>query len=137
VLSTRADRRNRVDRQYASVVMTPAYQLETFKNPHPDRDYVIRLEAPEFTCICPLTGQPDFAAFVVEYVPDQLCVELKSFKLYLWSYRDEEAFHEDVTNRVLEDLVAAADPRSIKIEADWRIRGGIRTVITAEHRKDG
>ncbi len=114
---------------------TPSTRLESFPNPHPNRDYVIRFEAPEFTCICPLTGQPDFAHFVIEYVPDELCVELKSFKLYLWSYRDEGAFHEDVTNRILDDIVAAVDPRSAKIEGDWNIRGGIRTIVTAEHRK--
>ncbi len=112
---------------------TPSRQLETFPNPHPDRDYTIRLEAPEFTCLCPLTGQPDFAAFTIEYIPDERCVELKSLKVYLWSYRDEGAFHEDVTNRVLDDLVAVTDPRWMKVTADWRVRGGITTVVEVEH----
>ena len=114
---------------------TPSKDLDTFPNPHPTRDYTIRFEVPEFTCLCPLTGQPDFAHFVIDYIPDELCVELKSLKLYFWSYRDEGAFHEDVTNRILDDLVAAVDPRWAKIEGDWNIRGGIRTVVTVEHRK--
>jgi len=114
---------------------TPSKNLDAFPNPHPNRDYTIRFEAPEFTCICPLTGQPDFAQFVIEYIPDERCVELKSLKLYFWSYRDEGAFHEDVTNRILDDIVAAVDPRWAKIEGDWNIRGGIRTFVTAEHRK--
>ncbi len=112
---------------------TPSRQLETFPNPHQDRDYTIRLDAPEFTCVCPLTGQPDFASFTIEYIPDERCVELKSLKLYLWSYRDEGAFHEDVTNRILDDLVAATDPRWMKVTADWRVRGGITTVVEVEH----
>ena len=115
----------------------PTKELDTFPNPHPGRDYVITFEAPEFTCLCPLTGQPDFARFVVEYVPDELCVELKSLKLYLWSYRDEGAFHEDVTNRILDDIIAATQPRWAKIIGDWNIRGGIRTKVTVEHHKDG
>lgn len=114
---------------------TPSKNLDTFPNPHATRDYTIRFEVPEFTCICPLTGQPDFAHFVIDYIPDELCVELKSLKLYFWSYRDEGAFHEDVTNRILDDIVTAVDPRWAKIEGDWNIRGGIRTVVTAEHRK--
>jgi 7-cyano-7-deazaguanine reductase len=114
---------------------TPSKDLDTFPNPHPTRDYTIRFEVPEFTCLCPLTGQPDFAHFVIDYIPDELCVELKSLKLYFWSYRDEGAFHEDVTNRILDDIVAAVDPRWAKIEGDWNIRGGIRTVVTVEHRK--
>ncbi len=113
----------------------PSKDLDTFPNPHPTRDYTIRFEVPEFTCLCPLTGQPDFAHFVIDYIPDELCVELKSLKLYFWSYRDEGAFHEDVTNRILDDIVAAVDPRWAKIEGDWNIRGGIRTVVTVEHRK--
>ncbi len=116
---------------------TPAKTLDTFPNPHPDRDYVVSFDAPEFTCLCPLTGQPDFAHFVIDYIPDELCVELKSLKLYLWSYRDEGAFHEDVTNRILDDLVATINPRWAKIVGDWNIRGGIRTTVTAEHNKTG
>ena len=112
---------------------TPAKILDTFPNPHPDRDYIVTFDAPEFTCLCPLTGQPDFAHFVIDYVPGELCVELKSLKLYLWSYRDEGAFHEDVTNRILNDVVAAIHPRWAKIVGDWNIRGGIRTIVTVEH----
>ena len=115
----------------------PARNLDTFPNPHPGRDYVVTFDAPEFTCLCPLTGQPDFAHFVIDYIPDALCVELKSLKLYLWSYRDEGAFHEDVTNRILDDLVVAVDPRWAKIEGDWNVRGGIRTIVTVEHNKPG
>lgn len=107
--------------------------LETFPNPSPDRDYVIRFETPEFTCLCPRTGQPDFATIRVEYVPDKLCVELKSFKLYLWSYRTEGAFHEAVTNRILDDLVAALQPRRARVEGDFNVRGGIVTTVIAEH----
>jgi len=114
---------------------TPSKNLDPFPNPHATRDYTIRFEVPEFTCICPLTGQPDFAHFVIDYIPDELCVELKSLELYLWSYRDEGAFHEDVTNRILDDIVAAVGPRWAKIEGDWNIRGGIRTLVTAEHHK--
>jgi len=112
---------------------TPTKSLETFANPNPDRDYVIRFECPEFTCLCPKTGQPDFATIRVEYVPDRLCVELKSWKLYLWSYRNEGAFHEAVTNRILDDLVAAIRPRRAQIEGDFNIRGGIHTVVIADH----
>jgi len=112
---------------------TPTKSLETFANPNPDRDYVIRFECPEFTCLCPKTGQPDFATIRVEYVPDRLCVELKSWKLYLWSYRNEGAFHEAVTNRILDDLVAAIRPRRARIEGDFNIRGGIHTVVIADH----
>ena len=115
----------------------PAKNLDTFPNPHPGRDYVVTFDAPEFTCLCPLTGQPDFAHFVIDYIPDALCVELKSLKLYLWSYRDEGAFHEDVTNRILDELVVAVDPRWAKIEGDWNVRGGIRTIVTVEHNKAG
>jgi 7-cyano-7-deazaguanine reductase len=115
--------------------ITPAKILDTFPNPHAQRDYVITFDAPEFTCLCPLTGQPDFATFVIDYVPDELCIELKSLKLYLWSYRDEGAFHEDVTNRILDDIVTAIDPRWAKIVGDWNVRGGIRTVVTVEHHK--
>ncbi len=113
----------------------PGKQLETFANPSPARDYTIKFDCPEFTCLCPKTGQPDFAVIRVEYVPDQLCVELKSWKLYLWSYRDEGAFHEAVTNRILDDLVAAVAPRRVRIEAVFNVRGGITTTIVAEHPK--
>lgn len=111
----------------------PSRALETFPNPAPQRDYEILFEAPEFTCLCPKTGQPDFATITIRYVPDALCVELKSLKLYLWSYRDEGAFHEAVTNRILDDLVAAAAPRAMTVEADFFIRGGIHTVVEASH----
>lgn len=113
----------------------PSKNLETFKNPAPDRDYEIAFDCPEFTCLCPLTGQPDFAHFKIRYVPDQLCVELKSLKLYLWSYRDEGAFHEAVTNRVLDDLVKACSPRRMQVEAQWWVRGGIGTTVTVQHEK--
>jgi 7-cyano-7-deazaguanine reductase len=111
----------------------PSKILETFANPNPERDYVIHFDCPEFTCLCPKTGQPDFATILVEYVPDALCVELKSWKLYLWSYRDEGAFHEAVTNRILDDLVAAVAPRRMTVTTDWLVRGGIHTVVEASH----
>jgi 7-cyano-7-deazaguanine reductase len=112
--------------------------LETFPNPKPERDYLIRFETPEFTCLCPKTGQPDFATIRVEYVPDALCAELKSWKLYLWSYRNQGAFHEAVTNKILDDLVAAIAPRRARIEGDFNVRGGIHTTIVAEYvRKNG
>jgi len=113
----------------------PSKSLETFPNPNPERDYVIRFDCPEFTCLCPKTGQPDFATIRVEYVPDGLCVELKSWKIYLWSYRDEGAFHEAVTNRILDDLVAAVAPRRIRVEGAFNVRGGITTTVVAEHTK--
>jgi 7-cyano-7-deazaguanine reductase len=111
----------------------PSKQLETFANPNPERDYVIRFECPEFTCLCPRTGQPDFATIHVEYVPDALCVELKSWKLYLWSYRDEGAFHEAVTNRILDDLVATIKPRRARVVGDFKVRGGIHTLVEAAY----
>lgn len=111
----------------------PTKLLETFPNPNPDRDYEIEFDCPEFTCLCPLTGQPDFARFLITYVPDRKCVELKSLKLYLWSYRDEGAFHEKVTNRILDDLVAAMKPRRIEVRGEWFVRGGIATVVTVTH----
>ncbi len=114
----------------------PAKNLETFPNPAP-RDYRIRMEIPEFTCLCPKTGQPDFATLVVDYVPDRKCVELKSLKLYVWSFRDEGHFHEDVTNRILDDLVKATKPRYMKLTALFNVRGGIYTKVVAEHRKKG
>ena len=109
----------------------PQKELETFPNPSPERDYEIRLSCPEFTCLCPRTGQPDFARFTITYVPDRTCVELKSLKLYLWSFRDEGHFHEAVTNRILDDLVAATQPRSMVVRGEFNVRGGIRPVITA------
>ena len=112
---------------------TPSKTLDTFPNPKPERDYLIRFETPEFTCLCPKTGQPDFATVRVEYVPDRLCVELKSWKLYLWSYRDQGAFHEAVVNRILDDLVAAVHPRRARVEGDFNVRGGIHTTVAAEY----
>lgn len=115
----------------------PSKTLETFPNPKPERDYSIEFECPEFTCVCPKTGQPDFATIKIRYVPDELCVELKSLKLYLWSFRDEGHYHEKVTNMLLDDLVAAIDPRYMEIEADFFVRGGIHTVVNVDHLKDG
>jgi 7-cyano-7-deazaguanine reductase len=113
----------------------PSRQLETFPNPARERDYLVHIEVPEFTCLCPLTGQPDFATIVLDYIPDERNVELKALKLYMWSYRDEGAFHEAVTNRILDDLVAALDPRFLRLTARWYVRGGIFTTVEAEHRK--
>lgn len=115
----------------------PTRHLETFANPHPGLDYTIRIRIPEFTCLCPKTGQPDFATLHLEYVPDRRCVELKALKLYIWSYRNEGAFHEDVTNRIVSDLVAALKPRFLRLTADFNVRGGIYTTVVAEHRKRG
>ena len=115
----------------------PSRELETFENPNPDRDYTIRIDVPEFTCLCPKTGQPDFAELRLEYVPDQRCVELKSLKLYAWSFRNEGAFHEAVTNQILADLVAATAPRFMRLTAEFNVRGGIYTTVVAEHRKPG
>jgi 7-cyano-7-deazaguanine reductase len=120
-----------------SVAKRPSKRLETFANPTPQRDYRIHMEMPEFTCLCPMTGQPDFATLLLDYVPDRLCVELKSLKLYIWSYRNEGAFHEAVTNRILDDLVRATRPRHMRLEAKFYVRGGITTSIVAEHRKRG
>ena len=113
----------------------PSKQLETFANPNPERDYEIAFDAPEFTCLCPMTGQPDFATIRIRYVPDQKCVELKSLKLYLWSFRDEGTFHEAVTNRIADDLIAALRPRRMTVEGDFYVRGGIKTVVKVEHTK--
>ena len=107
--------------------------LETFPNPNPERDYEIKMECPEFTCLCPKTGQPDFATITLTYVPDKLCVELKSLKLYLWSYRNEGAFHEAVTNQILDDLVKAMQPRRLEVFSDFFVRGGIHTTIRASY----
>ena len=115
----------------------PSKDLETFDNPQPERDYTIRISTPEFTCLCPKTGQPDFATLELEYVPDRLCVELKSWKLYVWSYRDQGAFHEAVTNRILDDLVAATRPRFMRLTAIFNVRGGVYTTVVAEHRAEG
>jgi 7-cyano-7-deazaguanine reductase len=115
----------------------PTKSLETFPNPEPGRDYTIEFTVPEFTCLCPKTGQPDFATFRIRYVPDRLCVELKSLKLYFWSFRDEGHFHEAVTNRVLDDLVRAVRPRRMEIEGDFYVRGGIHTVVRAAHEPRG
>ncbi len=115
----------------------PTKTLETFPNPAVDRDFHIHMQIPEFTCLCPKTGQPDFATLLLDYIPDHLCVELKSLKLYIWSYRDEGAFHEAVTNRILDDLVAATAPRFMRLTAKFYVRGGIFTNVVAEHRKPG
>ena len=112
----------------------PSRDLQTFPNPQPGRDYEIRFDCPEFTCLCPLTGQPDFAHLRIRYIPDASCVELKSLKLYLWSYRNEGAFHEKVTNAIADDLVALLAPRYLEIDAKWFVRGGITTYVRAEHR---
>ena len=109
--------------------------LETFPNPNPERDYTIRMRIPEFTCLCPKTGQPDFATLDLEYVPDAKCVELKSLKLYIWSYRNQGAFHEAVTNRILDDLVRLMEPRFIRLRAEFNVRGGIYTTVVAEHKQ--
>lgn len=115
----------------------PSEKLEVFDNPAPERDYVIHMEIPEFTCLCPLTGQPDFATLVMDYIADEKCLELKSIKLYTWTYREMGAFHEDVTNRILSDFVKAINPRYMRIRARWWVRGGIYTTVIAEHRKPG
>ena len=113
----------------------PSKTLETFPNPAPRRDYVIKFDCPEFTCLCPKTGQPDFATIRIRYVPDQHLVELKSLKLYLWSFRQEGAFHEDVTNRILNDFVTAANPRWLEVTGDFNVRGGIKTEVRVTHGK--
>ena len=112
----------------------PSKDLETFPNPKIDRDYTISIEIPEFTCLCPKTGQPDFATLQLEYVPDKLCIELKSLKLHVWSFRDEGAFHEAVTNQILDDLAAAVAPRLMRLTARFNVRGGLYTAVVAEHR---
>lgn len=115
----------------------PSRELETFSNPAPARDFRIHMEIPEFTCLCPKTGQPDFATLLLDYVPDRHCVELKSLKLYVWSFRNEGAFHEAVTNRILDDLVHATRPRYMRLTARFYVRGGIFTTVTAQHLKRG
>jgi len=120
-------------RAEGGVIKRASKELEVFENPRPERDYVISMDCPEFTCLCPKTGQPDFATVRIRYVPDRSCVELRSLKLYLWSFREEGAFHEDVTNKILDDLVAAAKPRWMRVEGDFWVRGGIHTVVIARH----
>lgn len=115
----------------------PSRTLDVFPNPAPERDYVIQFQVPEFTCFCPLTGQPDFAHFTIDCIADQLCIELKSLKMYMWSYRNDGAFHEKVTNSILDDMVKAIDPRYLRITAKWYVRGGIYTNVVVEHRKKG
>ena len=115
----------------------PSKQLETFPNPHPERDYEIHMECPEFTCLCPMTGQPDFATIEISYTPDKLCVELKSLKLYLWSFRNEGAFHEAVTNQILDDIVKAIKPRRMQVVGDFFVRGGIHTMVTVTYPDPG
>jgi len=115
----------------------PAATLDTFANPSPERDYLVHIEIPEFTCLCPLTGQPDFATLVLDYVPHARNVELKSLKLYAWSYRDQGVFHEAVTNVIVDDLVRALKPRFLRLTARWYVRGGIFTTVVVEHRKRG
>jgi 7-cyano-7-deazaguanine reductase len=114
----------------------PSRELELFPNPQPERDYTIRINIPEFTCLCPKTGQPDFATLLLEYIPDRQCVELKSLKMYVWSFRNEGAFHEAVTNEILDDLVSATTPRFMRLTAIFNIRGGIDTTVIAEHRAE-
>ena len=115
----------------------PSTRLETFANPTPERDYTIRMTIPEFSCLCPKTGQPDFATLKLDYVPHEHCVELKSLKLYIWSFRNRGAFHEAVTNEILDDLVAATAPRFMRLLAEFNVRGGIYTTVVAEHRRPG
>jgi 7-cyano-7-deazaguanine reductase len=115
----------------------PSSKLETFPNPDSSRDYLIHMEIPEFTCLCPKTGQPDFATLLLDYIPDGKCIELKSLKLYIWSYRNEGAFHEAVTNKILDDLARATKPRFMRLTARFFVRGGIFTTVVAEHRQKG
>ena len=124
-----------ISRSYQNVSTQASRALDQFQNPNPERDYEIEFECPEFTCLCPKTGQPDFATIRIRYVPDQLCVELKSLKLYLWSFRDEGHFHEAVTNMILDELVRLVEPRHMTVEGDFYVRGGIRTVVRASHDK--
>ena len=112
----------------------PSKQLETFENPNPERDYTIRITIPEFTCLCPKTGQPDFATLDLEYVADNACIELKSLKMYIWSFRNEGAFHEAVTNQILADLVSACQPRFMRLSAEFNVRGGVYTSVVVEHK---
>lgn len=122
---------------HSKMASRPSKRLQTFPNPTPNRDYRVHMELPEFTCLCPMTGQPDFATLELDYVPDRRCVELKSLKLYLWAYRDQGAFHEAVTNKILDDVVHATSPRYARLTARFNVRGGIFTTVIAEHRKRG
>lgn len=115
----------------------PSKELEVFDNPNPERDFVIQIDMPEFTCLCPKTGQPDFATLHLEYIADQACVELKSLKMYIWSFRDEGAFHEAVTNEILNDLVKATNPRFMRLKAIFNVRGGVYTTVVTEHQQNG
>ncbi|MGA1691194.1 MAG: preQ(1) synthase [Sedimenticolaceae bacterium] len=115
----------------------PSKDLETFDNPNPGRDYTIHIRMPEFTCLCPKTGQPDFAELFLDYIPDEKCVELKALKMYIWSFREEGGFHEAMTNKILADLVEATQPRFMRLTADFNVRGGVYTKVVAEHRKEG
>jgi 7-cyano-7-deazaguanine reductase len=117
--------------------LRPTHRLQTFPNPRIGRDFRIHLDMPEFTCLCPITGQPDFATLRMDYIPDRLCLELKSLKLYLWSYRNQGAFHEAVTNKILDDLASKTRPRYMRLAARFNVRGGIFTTVIAEHRKKG
>ncbi len=119
------------------MVTQPSRELEVFPNPQTERDYTIRIRIPEFTCLCPKTGQPDFATLLLEYIPDRQCVELKSLKMYIWSFRNQGAFHEAVTNEILDDLVNATAPRFMRVTAIFNVRGGIGTTVIAEHRVEG
>ena len=120
-----------------SMSTKPSKELELFDNPQQERDYVIKIKVPEFTCLCPKTGQPDFAELLLEYIPDKFCVELKSLKMYVWSFRDEGAFHEDITNKIHQDLVNATNPRFMRLTAKFNVRGGIYTDVVVEHRAEG
>ena len=115
----------------------PSKDLETFDNPNPERDYTIHIRMPEFTCLCPKTGQPDFAELFLDYIPDEKCVELKALKMYIWSFREEGGFHEAMTNKILADLVEVTQPRFMRLTADFNVRGGVYTKVVAEHRKEG
>jgi 7-cyano-7-deazaguanine reductase len=115
----------------------PATEIDTFPNPAPGQDYTIRMCIPEFTCLCPKTGQPDFATLELEYVPDRLCIELKALKLYLWSFRDRGSFHEAVTNEIVDHLARTISPRFMRLSARFNVRGGIHTSVIAEHRRKG
>lgn len=120
-----------------AIPTTATKDLEVFQNPNPERDYTIEISSPEFTCLCPVTGQPDFAEITLRYIPDQLCVELKSFKLYLWSFRNEGAFHEAVTNQILDEVVGKIAPREATVIGKFNVRGGLYTTVTATHSAPG
>lgn len=119
------------------IMAQPSEELELFDNPQPERDFTIHITMPEFTCLCPKTGQPDFATLYLDYVPDQHCVELKALKMYIWSFRDKGAFHEAVTNKIVDDLVAACQPRFLRITADFNVRGGVYTKVVVDYKKPG